>query len=118
MTCFPRLKSGAIMQWPAARGLEYSTEVLSFADGSEQRFRNFSSSRRRWIVQLDELDEEDLSLVEAFYAQQRGQVGKFSFIDPWDGTVHEKCEFDHSDVLAEYRSISRGSVKVIIREVT
>ncbi|MFN9458508.1 MAG: DUF2460 domain-containing protein [Acidobacteriota bacterium] len=118
MNSFPRLKSGAIMQWPAVRGMNFSTEVLVFADGSEQRFRNFSHFIRRWIVQLDELDEEDLTIMEGFYAQQQGRVGTFSFVDPWDGTVHAECQFDDSDMVAEYRSVLGGSARLIIREVT
>lgn len=105
------------MQWPATRGMYFSTDVLEFADGSEQRFRNFSQYIRRWVVQLDELDEDDLTLIEAFYGQQQGQVGTFSFVDPWDGTMHAECQFDNSEVLAEYRSILGGSAHLIIREL-
>ena len=108
MITFPKLKSGAIMQWPAARGMTFSTEILEFADGSEQRFRNFSHFIRRWIVQLEELEEDDLATMEAFYAQQQGTVGTFSFTDPWDGTVHAECQFDHSDMVAQYRSFLGG----------
>lgn len=118
MNSFPKLKSGAIMQWPAGRTLSFSTEVLEFVNGSEQRFRHFSHPMRRWIVQLDELDEEDLTAMEAFFAQQQGQVGTFSFTDPWDGTEYAECQFDHSDVMVDYRSVLGGSAKVIIREVS
>lgn len=106
------------MQWPAERGVYFSTEVLEFADGSEQRIRNFSKVIRRWIVDLEELDEEDLTVMEAFYAQQQGQRGTFSFVDPWDGTLHAECHFDHSDLVAEYRSLLGGSAKLVVREVT
>ena len=115
MNSFPKLKSGAIMQWPAARGIHFSTEVLEFSDGSEQRFRNFSNLIRRWIVQLHDLDEEDLTTMEAFYAQ--GQFGTFSFTDPWDGKVYSECQFDQHEMSAEYRSVLGGSAKLIIREV-
>jgi hypothetical protein len=117
MSSFPKLKSGAIMQWPAARELRFSTEVLEFADGSEQRFRHFSHLVRRWIVELNQLDEEDLTTMEVFYAQQQGGFGTFSFTDPWDGTVYATCQFDHSDMLANYGSILGGSATLIIREV-
>jgi hypothetical protein len=117
MNSFPKLKSGAIIQWPAVREIHYSTEVLEFLDGSEQRYRHFSHFIRRWIVQLDELDEEDLTTMEAFYAQEQGQFGTFSFTDPWDGTVYSECQFDHPEVSADYRSILGGSARLIIREV-
>ena len=39
MANFPRLTTGAVTQYPSSRNLTYSTYVLRFVDGREQRFR-------------------------------------------------------------------------------
>jgi len=117
MNAFPSLKSGAIMQWPATRAQQFATEVLAFADGTEQRFRNFPKPIRRWIVRLDDLDEEELATMESFYAQEQGGFGTFSFTDPWNGTTYPECRFDNHHIQAEYLDFHRGSTTLIIREV-
>lgn len=117
MNSLPKLKSGAIMQWPARRERQFSTEVLEFADGTEQRFRHYFQALRRWIVRLDDLDEEELGTMESFYAQEQGGFGTFSFTDPWDGTVYPECRFENPEALADYRGIHKGSTTLVIREV-
>ncbi|OYW07430.1 MAG: hypothetical protein B7X34_11005 [Acidobacteriia bacterium 12-62-4] len=117
MNTFPLLKSGAIMQWPATRERQFATEVLAFSDGSEQRYRNFSQSTRRWIIRLDDLDEEELATMEAFYAQEQGGFGTFSFTDPWDGAVYAECQFDNQHLQADYQDIHRGRTTLVIRAV-
>lgn len=37
---FPTLKTGATLQYPAQRATAFSTDVVRFVDGSEQRFRD------------------------------------------------------------------------------
>ena len=39
MNEFPKLKTGAVAQYPAQRTTRYSTHVMRFMDGSEQRYR-------------------------------------------------------------------------------
>ncbi len=43
MNEFPKLKTGAVLQYPAAKRLECLTQVTRFLDGSEQRFRDFAA---------------------------------------------------------------------------
>jgi hypothetical protein len=117
MSAFPTLKSGAIMQWPATREREFATEVLAFADGSEQRFRHFPRAVLRWVVRLNDLDESEIAAIEAFYTQEQGEFGSFSFTDPWDGTVYPECQFDNPEILADYRGVHQGSTTLIIREL-
>ena len=87
MASFPRLKTEAVMQYPAARSLAFATEVVRFVDGSEQRYRDFGAPLRRWTIRLDLLDEAELTALEEFYTAQQGAFGNFSFTDPWDGRV-------------------------------
>lgn len=117
MSTFPQLKSGAIMQWPATRERHFSTDVLEFADGSEQRYRNLTGAIRRWIVRLDDLDEDELASMESFFGQEQGGFGTFSFVDPWDGTEYLECRFENPEAIAEYRAFHRGSTTLIVREL-
>ena len=41
MSEFPPLKTGAVMQYPAQKEARFSTTVVRFTDGSEQRFPQY-----------------------------------------------------------------------------
>jgi hypothetical protein len=57
MATFPALRTGAVAQYPSERHMRFSTRVLEFVDGQEQRFREFSRGLRRWVIHLDLLDD-------------------------------------------------------------
>lgn len=105
------------MQYPAVRDVEFSTEVLEFIDGSEQRYRNFSSPLMRWVVRLDQLDDDEMAHMEDFYVAEQGPFGTFSFTDPWDGTEYAECSFENPDVLAEYMEYHNGRIRLVVRQV-
>jgi hypothetical protein len=67
MSTFPTLKTGAVMQYPAQRGLQFSTTALQFVDGSEQRFCNYQSVLRSWAIQLSLLDQSELHELQEFF---------------------------------------------------
>jgi hypothetical protein len=116
MASFPTLKTGAVAQYPSDRVRQFSTQVLRFLDGSEQRFPEYGAPLRRWVIRLDLLDEAELVNIEQFFDGQDGRAGTFSFTDPWDGTVYPNCSFD-SDVLAlEYTSQARGKTSAVVKE--
>ena len=94
MSTFPVLKTGAVLQVPTSRTFEFSTHVVNFVDGSEQRFRSYSQSYRRWIVKFDFLDDTELRNIREFVERQNGAAGVFSFTDPWDGTVYATCSIE------------------------
>ena len=50
MANFPRLTTGAVTQYPSSRNMTYSTHVLRFVDGREQRFREVGGPVRSWVV--------------------------------------------------------------------
>ena len=88
---FPTLKTGAVMQYPAKRTLEFNTDTIRFLDGTEQRFRDNPSVLHQWTIQLDLLDESELAALDQFFISNQGRFGSFSFTDPWDGTVYPNC---------------------------
>ncbi len=116
MSDFPLLKTGAVLQYPARKELAFSTRVLRFLDGSEQRFREYGAPLRRWVIQLDLLDEAELSALERFFQTQQGALGDFSFTDPWDGTEYESCSIADDACAWEYVREGRGRTMLVIKE--
>ena len=116
MSEFPQLKTEAVAQYPAQKTVSYSTQVMKFVDGSSQRCREYSAPIRRWIISLDLLDEAELAAMEEFFLSQQGELGEFSFSDPWDGTEYENCSLDNSDTALEYLRQGRSRTMLIVRE--
>ena len=116
MASFPALKTGVVAQYPSDRARRFSTKVLRFLDGSEQRFAGFGTPLRRWLIRLELLDEAELSTLEEFFVQQAGQAGTFSFTDPWDGTVYVNCSFESDVMTADYRGPGDGATSVTVKE--
>jgi len=116
MSAFPILKTGAVMQYPAARGSQRPVCVLRFLDGEEQRFRLSGKPLRRWIIRLDLLDEEEMAQVEEFFAAQQGRLGGFTFVDPWDGATYPNCRLEADSLALEYMDAKRGCTMLVVRE--
>lgn len=113
---FPKLKTGATLQYPAQRATAFSTDVVRFVDGSEQRFRGYQTPLKQWIIQLDLLDETELHTLHEFFLTQSGAAESFSFTDPWDGTVYPNCSLC-GDVMAEELSdVEQGKTTLTIAE--
>ncbi len=99
MSVFPRLRSGAIAQYPAVRELHFATGVQRYLDNSEQRYRDLPAHRKRWTIDLSSLDEGEAAQVAEFFAEQQGSYGAFVFEDPWTGNLVNDCRFEQ-DVLS------------------
>lgn len=113
---FPRLKTGAMAQYPSSRTTQTATQTYRFLDGSEQRFIAFASPLHRWTIQLDLLDEAELSNLETFFASEEGRSGGFSFTDPWDGTVYPNCSFDQDLITVELADAGLGRTQLAVKE--
>ena len=116
MASFPALKTGAVAQYPSDRTRRFSTKVLRFLDGGEQRFAGFGAPLKRWLIRLELLDEPELAGLEDFFVEQGGQAGTFAFTDPWDGTVYANCSFEGDTMTAGYRGRSDGVASVVVKE--
>ncbi len=116
MSAFPKLKTLAVMQYPAEKRMQSSTRVLQFLDGSEQRFREFERPLRRWVISLELLDSREWSEIEAFFISMQGRTGAFSFTDPWDGTDYQNCSFEEDDIRIDILGEQHAQLAVIIRE--
>src|ERR1039458_8317774 len=116
MANFPALKTGAVAQYGSDRGRQFSTQVLRFVDGSEQRFAAYGAPLRRWTIRLELLDESELYALEQFFENEAGRTGTFSFTDPWDGTVYASCSFGSDDLAMQFQDVARGKTQVVVKE--
>ncbi len=117
MSNFPTLKTGAVLQYPAVRELRRDTTVLRFVDGAEQRYRESGSTVHRWLIRLDQIDEEELAAIERLFQEAGARTGTFSFRDPWDDRVYAGCSFDDDELTGARRGEGRGETVVIVREM-
>jgi hypothetical protein len=115
VSTFPVLKTGAVAQFPASRGVSFATEAIQFLDGTEQRFRDYSRPYHSWIIRLSFLDDTELQNMRAFI-QHNGPAGLFSFIDPWDQTVYPNCRIDGVAAVDVLNGPIQAAASVTIRE--
>jgi phage-related protein len=116
MIDFPTLNTGAVTQYPADRSTEFSTQVLRFVDGAEQRFAGYGTSLHRWVVRLDKLGEDEISRLSAFFTVNSGASGTFSFTDPLDGTAYSNCSFEGDEMAASLSGENNLKTTLTIRE--
>jgi hypothetical protein len=115
MAQFPKLRTGAVLQYPGTRQLEIVSEVMRFVDGSTQSFR-VSAPRRRWEIRLDALDEGEIAAIEQFFVDNEGDFGSFAFTDPWDGTEHADCSLETGRLETVALGEMRSRTSLDIRE--
>jgi hypothetical protein len=115
MSSFPRLKTGALAQYPATRRRLHETEVHRFVDGAEQAYRA-SAGRFEWVIRLDLLDETELAALQEFVVSMQGRFGSFSFEDPWDETVHADCSLEQDELVIDLAGERRSAAVLVIRE--
>jgi phage-related protein len=116
MSGFPRLKTNAVMQYPAARVVEFSTQVVRFVDGSEQRYRNLGAPLRSWVIRLELLDESELAALEDFFTGMQGAFGAFTFTDPRDGREYANCSLEREWFATVLAGEMRGGTVLVVRE--
>lgn len=95
---FPRLKTGALTQYPAMRELRRPVETLQFLDMGRQVYLDSRESLRRWRLGLSQLDESELAEVIEFFVAMRGSLGRFEFEDPATGEVVTNCRFEDDEL--------------------
>jgi len=116
MSDFPVLKSGAVVQYPAVKRIGYSTRVMRFVDGAEQRFRQWAAPEKSWVIRLEDLDETEAQLLEAFFAEHQGSLDDFAFTDPWSGAEHSSCRIENSEMEFERLGENRVRTGIVIKE--
>lgn len=116
MSTFPVLDSGAVMQYPAPVITAQGVGVIRFLDGSDQRYLTQGRTFRTWKVDLNLLNEDELAAVEAFFEQQTGDYGSFTFVDPFSATDVPNCRFAHPALETTYDDVDNGSTVLWVIE--
>jgi hypothetical protein len=116
MNEFPKLKTGAVAQYPAQRLTRFSTQILHFVDGSEQRYREWSGALRRWVIELTALDEEEIDALESFVIAEQGNYGTFTFTDPWDGEEYSECSLEDPEAVFAFTGFHDGRTRLVVRQ--
>lgn len=116
MASFPLLKTGVLAQYPTDRKRNFSTTVVRFLDGSEQRFPGYGAPLLSWTIHYELLDESELAAIEDFFESQGGQAQTFSFTDPFDGTVYPSCSFASGELELQFTAPQDGKMQVVIQE--
>jgi len=116
MSTFPALKTGAVMQYPAPRAVKFSTLVLQFVDGSEQRFRGYAAPVHRWAIQLNLLDQSELQTLQEFFRGLDGAAQNFAFTDPANGTNYPSCRLESDSMAAAVAAEWNGQTSLTILE--
>ena len=115
MLTFPLLTSGVVTQYPTQKTQSYSNQVLSFLDGSEQRYR-IATSLHRWLIRLELLAEAELNALEIFFAEAQGSFDDFAFPDPISAVTYPSCHLDSDTLECIYEGGLRGRTSVIVCE--
>lgn len=115
MLTFPLLKTGQETQYPFRRTLRQNVESVSFLDGSEQRCA-IAGPLLEWSIQLDLIDEQELSALELFVEQLQGQTEQFTFTDPLNGIQYNNCSLADGSFAELFLSPGRTSTTLVIRQ--
>lgn len=96
---FPKLKTGALAQYPVTRELSLPTERMEFLDMGQQIYMDSGEQLRRWQLRLSRLDETELAEVIELFSAMRGSLGRFEFEDPMSGDLVANCRFAEDELL-------------------
>jgi hypothetical protein len=62
------------------------------------------------------LGDDEVSLLEQFFASQEGRTGSFSFTDPWTQTEYSDCSIDDSFLELRFLADNRGEGRLIVAQ--
>lgn len=116
MADFPILKSGAVAQDGIRAGVRFATQVVHFAGGGEQRFRQRKAGLRQWVIRLEMLTDEESAALLAFLESRQGRHGVFSFFDPVDEVEYLNCSLETDNHVLELRDLAQTAGTIRIRQ--
>ena len=114
MATFPKLKTGAIAQYPMARRARFQNQIVRFVDGSDQRYRDSAGARLEWQIQLSRLDDAEMAAIDEFFRANQGAFGRFEFVDPWDGQVYGDCSIAEDVLQLAMLAETRGNTRLTV----
>src|SRR5689334_6796994 len=108
MSDFPKLRTGAVLQYPAKRRLINRTQTFRYLDGAEQRYAEWGQTKRTWRIELQLLTDDELRRLQDFFLELQTSAGSFRFTDPWDGDAYSGCTFADSRFVWRAEEEGRG----------
>ena len=115
MATFPLLKTSAVAQYPVERAMRYRTQLVSFLDGSQQRFSLAGAGLRKWTIALQQLDLGEVAALVEFTEAQGSAV--FSYSDPISGDVAAKCVIAAGGMTTTARGEVANNAELVIEEI-
>lgn len=101
MASFPSLKSGAVTMTPVTRTRRFATDVIQFADDSEQRWASLPTvgGVADFVLSFSSIDGYDLDNIREFWRSMKGR-----YDSTWDitvaGVLYERMAFDSDEFEA------------------
>lgn len=111
----PTLKTGLTVQHPFRRQIHFSTRVLQFVDGTEQRIAQQGQPNREWQIALSKLDEAELSQYSDLFEASLGGTRDIQLLDPIDGQEYV-CLFAEPELDVRADALGSGSVEISLLE--
>jgi hypothetical protein len=90
--------------------------VIRFVDGTDQRFLGCGRVFRRWLINLNLLNESEIASVEAFFAGVGGEFSTFTFPDPLSGVSVPNCRIGSPEIISEYQDVDVAATSLWVVE--
>jgi len=113
---FPTLSSGAVTQYGGPFGFVWPAQVISFVDGTDQRFLACGNVFRRWAIDLRLLNESEIASIEAFFNGALGEYSTFMFPDPISGTNVPNCRIGAPELISDYQDVDIAATSLWVVE--
>ena len=92
MPAFPRLRSGAVAQFPLQSNSTARVITNEYLDGSAVWQYDRGSGRRRWTMEYQALTGPEKESIVAFFDSCAGRMKTFVFCDPLDNLLADSSD--------------------------
>ena len=116
MFTFPDNLIPALFQYPSTRRTAFSTQVVTFVGGTEQRYALAGAPLRTWRAQPRLLTDNTVEQLAAFFELVKGPTNPFRFRDPWEDITYPVCYFQDAGLEISAREQGRNAVSFAIVE--
>src|SRR5437870_4219017 len=82
MITYPQLANGAVSQFPVRKRRRQRTVINRAADGSSIRLADPAGEVTEWLLEYSELSDDELTILQQFFASAEGALNGFTFLDP------------------------------------
>lgn len=113
MASYPTLSSGRTFLAPLVRTTRYPVRTLTFADGSEQRFR-VAPPLERFALRHDGITTADRDSLFTFFAGRKGDYDAVELT--MNGTTYTYLKIDEPTIAATQRADHLWDVSLVLRQ--